>query len=44
MNSLSLSVRRVVAFAIGAVIVAALMRRGFHIYGGIHAKKLAWER
>ena len=41
MDSLDLRTRRVVAFVIGAVIVAAILRHGFHVYGGYSRPEIA---
>ena len=41
MESLNLRTRRVVAFIIGAVIVAAILRHGFHVYGGYSRPEIA---
>ena len=38
---LNLRTRRVVAFIIGAVIVAAILRHGFHVYGGYSRPEIA---
>jgi hypothetical protein len=41
LDSLNLQVKRVVAFMIGAVIVAAVMRHAFHVYGGFSRPEIA---
>jgi hypothetical protein len=41
MDSLNLRTRRVVAFVIGAVIVAAALRHSFHVYGGYSRPEIA---
>jgi hypothetical protein len=40
-GSLNLRTRRVVAVVIGAVIVAAALRHGFHVYGGYSRSEIA---
>ena len=41
MDSLNLRVKRIVAFIIGAVIVAAVLRHAFHVYGGFSRPEIA---
>jgi hypothetical protein len=41
MDSLNLRARRVIASVIGAVIVAAVLRHGFHVYGGYSRPEIA---
>jgi hypothetical protein len=41
MDSLDLRVRRIVAFIIGAVIVAGILRHAFHVYGGYSRPEIA---
>jgi hypothetical protein len=41
MDSLNLQVRRVAALVIGAVIVAAVLRHAFHVYGGFSRPEIA---
>jgi hypothetical protein len=41
MDSLNLRTRRVIAFVIGAVIVAAVLRHVFHVYGGYSRPEIA---
>jgi hypothetical protein len=40
-NSLKLRTRRVVAFVIAAVTFAAVLRHGFHVYGGYSRPEIA---
>ena len=40
MESLDLRVRYVLAFVIGAVITAAALRHGVHVYGGISPEEI----
>ncbi len=40
-DSLNLRTKRVVAFVIGAVILAAVLRHGFHVYAGYSRPEIA---
>jgi hypothetical protein len=43
MDSLEHRYRYVLAFLIGAVITAAALRHGLHVYGGISREEMRWE-
>jgi hypothetical protein len=43
MDSLDRRFRYVVAFLIGAVIAAAALRHGLHVYGGISREEMRWD-
>jgi hypothetical protein len=43
MYSLDRRIRYVVAFLIGAVITAATLRHGLHVYGGISREEIRWD-
>jgi hypothetical protein len=40
MDTLNLRFRHVLAFLIGAVITAAALRHGFHVYGGFSREEI----
>jgi hypothetical protein len=42
MDSLDRQLRYVLAFLIGAVITAAALRHGVHVYGGIPREEIRW--
>jgi hypothetical protein len=43
MDSLDRRFRYVLAFLIGAVITAAALRHGLHVYGGISREEMRWD-